>query len=194
MVGAPGPARTSNGEPSFVTPKDTVGMPCDTQLEAGGTQVEICAALPCTCGTQVTPSVSVALACDTQIIPSVSVVQVCGTQVTPSVSVVEGCDTVITASDILGRSCVTHGKAGAIPFEGCASLSADCEMLGEDCEDLSGLAPRVDVTAHAGVVEPEIQIRLWTKNGGISRRCHHCHTELGIVRPEGCVSGHGPTA
>jgi hypothetical protein len=34
------------------------------------------------------------------------------------------------------------------------SLSVDCEMLGKDCEHLGGLAPGVDVTAHAGCVEP----------------------------------------
>ena len=142
-----GEARTSNGEPSLVAPKGTVGSPCDTQLGASGTQVEICAALPCTCGT-------LPASCGTHVTRSVSVVLACDTQVTRTVSVVEACATVSTARDVLRRPCVTQGKASAVPFEERATLSADGDMLGENCEHLAGLAPGVEVTARAGGVEP----------------------------------------
>jgi hypothetical protein len=98
--------------------------------------------------------VSVAEACGTLVARSAPVVEACGTLVARSVSVVEACDTVSMASGILRRSCVTQGKASAVPFEERAALSADCDMLGEGCEDVGGLAPRVDVSAHAGGVEP----------------------------------------
>ena len=111
-----------------MTPKDTVGTTCDTQLKASDIQVEICGTLPRTCGTlprpsdtQVTRSVSVGKACDTQVTRSVSVGKACGTQVTRSVSVGEACGTQVTRSVSVGEACGTLRRASAVGGAPCAA-------------------------------------------------------------------------